>query len=77
MRLQALQGRDGEGAGRVRIVRACDLFCGAGGTSTGLLRACDRLGRPVLLENVEEFREWGPLDRLDRPTEALCFAVLA
>jgi site-specific DNA-cytosine methylase len=26
-----------------RIIRAADLFCGAGGTSTGLSRACQAL----------------------------------
>lgn len=28
----------------MRIVRAADLFCGAGGTSSGLLKACEDLG---------------------------------
>lgn len=27
-----------------RLIMAADLFCGAGGTSTGLRRACDKLG---------------------------------
>lgn len=27
-----------------RIIHAVDLFCGAGGTSSGLRRACDDLG---------------------------------
>jgi DNA (cytosine-5)-methyltransferase 1 len=38
------------------IVRAADLFCGAGGTSTGLLRAAQRLGRPVDLLAVNHWR---------------------
>jgi DNA (cytosine-5)-methyltransferase 1 len=30
-----------------KIIRAADLFCGAGGTSAGLVRACERLGRGI------------------------------
>ncbi|HEV2207328.1 MAG TPA: DNA cytosine methyltransferase [Verrucomicrobiae bacterium] len=32
-----------------------DLFCGAGGTSTGILKAADRLGRPVALTAVNHW----------------------
>lgn len=32
-----------------RIIQAADLFCGAGGTSSGLQRACDRLGYDLQL----------------------------
>lgn len=39
---------------RKRIVSA-DLFCGAGGTSTGLLRAAERLGRTVDLAAVNHW----------------------
>lgn len=42
---------------RAKPVRAADLFCGAGGTSTGLLRACDRLGRGVDLLAVNHWPE--------------------
>jgi DNA (cytosine-5)-methyltransferase 1 len=41
----------------VKVVRAADLFCGAGGTSTGLLRAADRLGRRVDLLAVNHWPE--------------------
>src|SRR5690349_12052307 len=27
-----------------RTITAADLFCGAGGTSTGLVRACEKMG---------------------------------
>jgi DNA (cytosine-5)-methyltransferase 1 len=35
-----------------RIVRAVDLFCGAGGTSTGLYRACRSMGSQVDLLGI-------------------------
>jgi len=41
----------------VSTVHAVDLFCGAGGTSTGLLRACHRLGRSVDLLAVNHWKE--------------------
>jgi DNA (cytosine-5)-methyltransferase 1 len=31
------------------VIRACDLFCGAGGTSTGTVKACERLGLKLKL----------------------------
>lgn len=36
-------------------LRAADLFCGAGGTSTGLYRACDRLGAKLELLAVNHW----------------------
>lgn len=38
-----------------KIIRAADLFCGAGGASSGLLRACDRLGRRLDLVAVNHW----------------------
>lgn len=38
-----------------RTIRAVDLFCGSGGTSTGLVRACERLGRRVELTAVNHW----------------------
>lgn len=37
-------------------VHAADLFCGAGGTSLGLARACERLSRPVHLSAVNHWQ---------------------
>lgn len=47
---QGLEATQAALQGRRRIV-AADLFCGAGGTSTGLVRACRRfgLGDPALV----------------------------
>jgi DNA (cytosine-5)-methyltransferase 1 len=39
----------------VRRIRAADLFCGAGGTSTGLAEACKEMGRPVKLTAVNHW----------------------
>ena len=36
-------------------VRAVDLFAGSGGTSTGLVRACERLGRKIELTAVDHW----------------------
>ena len=36
-------------------IRAADLFCGAGGTSTGLAQACKSLRRPVSLVAVNHW----------------------
>ena len=38
-----------------RIVRAADLFCGAGGTSKGLRLACERLDRPLDLTAINHW----------------------
>lgn len=38
------------------IIRAADLFCGAGGTSTGLYRACHGMGRRVDLLAINHWR---------------------
>lgn len=38
-----------------RTIRAVDLFCGSGGTSTGLVRACERMGRRVELTAVNHW----------------------
>lgn len=37
------------------VIRAVDLFCGSGGTSTGLVRACERLGRRIELTAVNHW----------------------
>jgi DNA (cytosine-5)-methyltransferase 1 len=39
-----------------RVLKAVDLFCGAGGTSTGLLRACARLGLEVDLLAINHWK---------------------
>jgi len=39
----------------VRNVEACDLFCGAGGSSTGLLAACADMGRGLRLTAVNHW----------------------
>jgi DNA (cytosine-5)-methyltransferase 1 len=41
---------------RVRVIQAVDLFCGAGGTSTGLFRACHSIGRRVDLLAINHWR---------------------
>jgi DNA (cytosine-5)-methyltransferase 1 len=41
---EADETRTSEGQGGMKTIRAADLFCGAGGTSTGVARACQRLG---------------------------------
>lgn len=38
-----------------RTIRAVDLFCGSGGTSTGLIRACERAGHRVELTAVNHW----------------------
>lgn len=40
---------------KAKRILAADLFCGAGGTSTGLLRAAELLGRPVELTAVNHW----------------------
>src|SRR5687767_14578885 len=40
---------------RRRTIRAFDLFCGAGGTSTGLKEACDALGVTIDLVAVNHW----------------------
>jgi DNA (cytosine-5)-methyltransferase 1 len=37
---------------RTRIIKAADLFCGAGGSSTGLTYACERLGYQLELTAI-------------------------
>lgn len=39
----------------MRVIRAADLFCGAGGTSTGLIEACGELGYEVELTAVNHW----------------------
>lgn len=39
----------------MRSVRAADLFCGAGGTSTGLVRACEKIGKRLDLTAVNHW----------------------
>lgn len=38
----------------MKTVTSVDLFCGAGGTSTGLAEACKELGAPVELMGTRE-----------------------
>jgi DNA (cytosine-5)-methyltransferase 1 len=37
------------------MIRVCDLFCGAGGSSTGLARACEEMGVPFQLTAVNHW----------------------
>lgn len=39
----------------MRPIKATDMFCGAGGTSTGLVNACNRLGIPVELTAINHW----------------------
>ncbi|HEX4954784.1 MAG TPA: DNA cytosine methyltransferase [Thermoanaerobaculia bacterium] len=48
-------------------VRAVDLFCGAGGTSLGLARACQALGRPVDLVAINHWPRAVETHRLNHP----------
>lgn len=42
-----------------QIIEAVDLFCGAGGTSTGLLAALEEMGEQVHLADTRKLRsEW-------------------
>jgi len=49
------------------IIRAADLFCGAGGTSTGLYHACHSLGRKVDLLAVNCWKIAIETHRLNHP----------
>lgn len=49
------------------VVRAADLFCGAGGTSTGAVRACARLGRSIDLLAVNHWPEAIATHKLNHP----------
>lgn len=48
-------------------VRAADLFCGGGGTSTGLVKAADRLGRTVDLLAVNHWEQAIATHKLNHP----------
>ena len=39
-----------------RRIVAVDMFCGAGGTSTGLAQACEELGLEVRLTAINHWR---------------------
>lgn len=39
----------------MKTIRAIDLFCGAGGTSTGLSQACDRIGAKLALTAINHW----------------------
>src|SRR5439155_24352569 len=45
-----------EGGSVARVLKAVDLFCGAGGTSSGLLGACARLGLEVDLLAINHWK---------------------
>lgn len=51
----------------VKKIRAADLFCGAGGTSTGLLRAAARMGRDVELLAVNHWQDAISTHELNHP----------
>lgn len=38
-----------------RVIRAADLFCGGGGTSTGLVQACEAAGATVDLVAINHW----------------------
>lgn len=48
-------------------VYAADLFCGAGGASRGLARACERLGRPVDLVAINHWPRAVATHELNHP----------
>lgn len=48
-------------------VRAADLFCGGGGTSTGLVKAAERLGRAVDLLAVNHWEQAIATHKLNHP----------
>ncbi len=50
-----------------RIIQAADLFCGAGGTSMGLARACEALGMPVDLVAVNHWPKAVATHELNHP----------
>lgn len=52
----------------MRPLLGADLFCGAGGTSTGLLRAASRLGRTVDLLAINHWAEAVATHSLNYPT---------
>jgi DNA (cytosine-5)-methyltransferase 1 len=48
--------KTGAGGGMTRIIQAADLFCGAGGTSSGLYSACDHVGARLDLVAVNHWK---------------------
>ena len=52
---------------RRRVIEAADLFCGAGGTSNGLRRACRRLGHDVRLTAINHWPRAIETHRLNDP----------
>lgn len=57
-------------------IRAVDLFCGAGGTSTGLLRACERLGLDLDLLAINHWPTAIDTHRANHPSvRHLCASV--
>ncbi|HEV8439828.1 MAG TPA: DNA cytosine methyltransferase, partial [Methylomirabilota bacterium] len=51
----------------MKTIRAVDLFCGAGGSSTGLLRAGRRIGRRIRLLAVNHWKEAIETHELNHP----------
>jgi DNA (cytosine-5)-methyltransferase 1 len=60
------------------VIYATDLFCGAGGTSTGLAQACRNLGRGVELVAINHWREAVETHTVNHPwAKHLCMNVEA
>ncbi len=50
-----MRNRPGRPARAAKTIQAADLFCGAGGTSRGLRRACERLGHRLELTAINHW----------------------
>jgi len=59
-----------------RIVHAADLFCGAGGTTTGLRLACDRLGHKLSMLALNHWKVAVATHRTNHPdVQHICESI--